>query len=77
MITKCVFQFGNYTKGGYKRPITGCYKTFWSKWLFEHSTTHQLVVSMDTTAARSPKRFIQPNRSIKHSPKFALVTKFL
>jgi hypothetical protein len=47
------------------RVPTGCHKTFWSKWLFEHSTTHQPLVSGDKNVARSPKRFIQPNRYVQ------------
>jgi len=42
--------------------ITGGNKTFEAEWLFENSTTHQLLVSVDTKAARSPKRFILQNR---------------
>lgn len=32
------------------------------KWLFEHTATHQLSVSVDRNTARSPKRFIPQNR---------------
>jgi hypothetical protein len=45
-----------------RQCLTGCHKTFWGRWLFEHSATHQLLVSGDKNAVRSPKRFIQPNR---------------
>ena len=45
-----------------KRPITRGHKTWGAKWLFEHSNTHQLLVSVDKNAARSPKRFIPPKR---------------
>ena len=40
--------------------LTCGHKTFGVKWLFEHPATHQLLVSVDTNAARSPKRFIPP-----------------
>ena len=38
------------------------HKTFGVKWLFEHTATHQLSVSVDRNTARSPKRFIPQNR---------------
>jgi len=38
------------------------HKTFGVKWLFEHPATHQLFATVDTNAARSPKRFIPQNR---------------
>ena len=40
--------------------ITCGHKTFGVKWLFNHSATHQSLVTVDTNAARSPKRFIPP-----------------
>jgi len=43
--------------------LTCGHKTFGVKWLFEHPATHQLLVSVDTNAARSPKRFIPPTVS--------------
>ena len=45
--------------------ITGCHKTFWGEWLFERFTTLQHLVSGDTNVARSPKRFIQPERYVQ------------
>ena len=38
------------------------HKTFGVKWLFEHTATHQLSATVDTNAARSPKRFIPAKR---------------
>jgi hypothetical protein len=46
----------------YLLPTTCGHKTFGVKWLFGHSTTHQLSATVDTNAARSPKRFIPQNR---------------
>ena len=48
-----------------RQCLTGCHKTFWGQWLFEHSTTLQGLLSMDTNETRSPKRFIQPNRYVQ------------
>lgn len=42
-------------------PTCG-HKTFGVKPLFKHSTTHQSFATVDTNAARSPKRFIPQNR---------------
>ena len=38
------------------RHITCGHKTFGVKWLFEHTATHQLSATVDTKAARSPRR---------------------
>jgi len=45
-----------------RQQLTGGHKTFGWKWFFEHSATHQVLVSVDTNAARTPKRFIPPKR---------------
>jgi len=45
-----------------KLVLTCGNKTFGVKWLFEHPATHQGLVTVDTNAARSPKRFIPQNR---------------
>lgn len=45
-----------------KRGITCGHKTFGVQWLFEHPATHQGLVTVDSNAARSPKRFIPQNR---------------
>jgi len=43
--------------------LTTCgHKTFGVKWLFKHTTTHQLLFTVDTNAARTPKRFIPQKR---------------
>ena len=44
------------------QAITCGHKTFGVKWLFEHLATHQLYTTVDTNAARSPKRFIPQDR---------------
>ena len=41
---------------------TGGHKTFGVKFLFEHTATHQLLLSVDTNAASNSQRFIPPNR---------------
>ena len=45
-----------------KLVLTCGHKTFGVKWLFGHPATHQLSATVDTNAARSPKRFIPQNR---------------
>jgi hypothetical protein len=45
-----------------RQCLTGSHKTFGWKWLFGHSSTLQLLLSVDTKAASSPKRFMPPNR---------------
>ena len=45
-----------------RQCLTCGHKTFGVKWLFKHSATHQSLVTVDTNAARSPKRFIPQNR---------------
>ncbi len=46
----------------YQLPLTCGHKTFGVKWLFGHPATHQGLVTVDTNAARSPKRFIPQER---------------
>ena len=43
--------------------LTYGHKTVGVKWLFEHATSHQLLVTVDTYALRKPNRFIPPSVS--------------
>lgn len=44
------------------RALTSGNKTFGAQWLFQHSATHQSMVTVDTNVARSPKRFYTAGR---------------
>ena len=44
------------------QPLPASHKTFGVKCLFVHPDTHQILVSVDRDAARSPKRFIPAER---------------
>jgi hypothetical protein len=47
-----------------KRHITGGHKTFGAQCLFERPTKNQLLFTLETNAAHSPKRFIPPDRLV-------------
>ncbi len=46
------------------RALTCGHKTFGVMWLFEHPATHLSLVTVDTNAARSPKRFIPQTMTV-------------
>lgn len=55
---------------------TSGHKTFGVQWLFQRTTTHQLSATVDTNAARSPKRFYTAGRYMTFLTKTVPTKKF-